>query len=328
MAQKSCAGTDRVLRVGSHGFTITHSKNMKARSVLSPCSIISSSFVFGLVPIREAQAVNLVTNGTFTGATVSGGSAAGYTNGAVTTSAYLGDDNVTLPGWTFSINSQIPSNGQKGFNFLVAFGSQIYTNQAAQNNCTAPYSINPSEPYNCWGVAGLVGSQQILDPVTNSASGFFISADAFFNRGAINTTVSGLTVGNTYTVSFYQATGQQKYVSSPTNFTDWFNVSFGGVTKRAATMSYTVGSEITPWTLQSLDFTATSATQTLSFLAESPNDVPPFALLSNVSVTSTSVPEPETYLGTIILAGFLGKVVKSRLAAKKKADRVTEETHQ
>lgn len=290
---------------------------MNAKSALSIGSIIASSVVFSVMPTQQVQAVNLVTNGTFTGATVNGGSAAGYTNGPVTTSAYLGDDNVTLPGWTFSINSQTPSNGDKGFNFLVAFGSQIHANQANQNNCTPPYASS-----NCWGAAGLVGSQPILDPVTNSASGFFISADAFFNRGAMNTTVTGLNPGDTYTVSFYQATGQQQYVPNPTSFTDWFEVSFGGVTQQSATMSYALNSEITPWTLQSLNFQATSATQVLSFLANSPNDVPPFALLSNVSVvnaSSTAIPEPENYLGTLILAGFLGQVIRSRLA-KKKAD--------
>jgi hypothetical protein len=293
---------------------------MKTKALLSLGSIIVGSIALNLMPVQPAQAVNLVSNGTFTGATVNGGTSPGYTNGAVTTSAYLGDTNVSLPGWSFSINAQNPSNGQQGYNFLVKYGTQGHSNLADQNKCAAPYSTNGSS---CYGVGALTGSVPILDPVTGGTSGWFIAADAFFNHGAINTSVSGLTLGDIYTVSFYQATGQQ--TSQNSNFTDYFDVSFGGTTQQSATMSYTAGSNVTPWTLQSLDFTATSVTQTLSFLAQSPNDVPPFALLSNVSVApkslNTKIPEPETYIGTLIGFGFLGAFVTSRLT-KKKLDEV------
>ena len=286
---------------------------MKTKALFSIGSIIISSIGLNLIPVWQAQAVNLVTNGTFTGATVNGGTNPGYTNGAVTTSAYLGDSNVLLPGWSFSINSQTPNNGQQGFNFLVAYGTQAHNNLAAQDTCTPPFSSGAN--YTCGGTGGLVGSASILDPVTGGTSGYFIAADAFFNHGAINTSVSNLTPGDIYTVSFYQATGQQQY--RPTdNFTDYFDVSFGGTTQQSAPMSYTAGSEVTSWSLQSRDFTATSVTQTLSFLAQSSNDVPPFALLSNVSVVK-KIPEPDTYFATLIGIGCLGAFVKSRLTKKK-----------
>ncbi len=292
---------------------------MNLKAALSIGSMIASSIVISLVPARQAQAVTLATlNGNFVGATVNGGATdPNYINGPVTTSAYLGDPNVALPGWSFPTNSQTPSNGQPGFNFVVAFGTQIYGNGnqlATQDRCAVPTG--------CGNAAGLVsgGATSLLNPVTGTASGFFIAADAFYNRGAINTDITGLTVGNIYTVSFYQATGQQQYQTA-SNFSDWFSVTFGGTTQQSATMNYTAGSSITPWTLQSLDFTATSANQTLSFLADSPNNVPPFALLSNVTVVrkSTLLPEPETYLGTLMCGGFLVAVIRSG-ATKKKLD--------
>ena len=304
---------------------------MKVKSVFSIGTIIASSVIFGLVSARQSQAVTLANfNGTFTGATVSGsgGSSSGpnggpytnggYTNGAVTTSAYLGDSNVTLPDWYFSTNAQNPGNGQKGFNFLVAYGAQVHNNLAAQDKCSAPFSTAGTAPNytDCYGTGGLQGTATLLNPLTGNTSGFFIAADAFFNHGAINTDITGLTAGSIYTVSFYQATGQQ--YGQTAAFTDYFDVSFGGgATQKSTTMSYAgSGAAITPWTLQSLDFTASGPNQTLSFLAQSPNDVPPFALLSNVTVTK-KLPEPEAYLGTLIWGGFLATVMRSRLKKKK-----------
>jgi hypothetical protein len=85
------------------------------------------------------------------------------------------------------------------------------------------------------------------------------------------------------------------------------------------------------WQQDSFAFTATSTNTTtnaqtgavgttLSFLATgTPHGKPPFALLSGVSVVPT--PEPADYIGTLIGMGFVGTLVKSRLAKKKLADK-------
>jgi hypothetical protein len=58
---------------------------------------------------------------------------------------------------------------------------------------------------------------------------------------------------------------------------------------------------VLPWTKQTLTFTADSTSNVLSFLAVgTPNGAPPFSLLSSVSVTPASVPEPFTIIGTIV----------------------------
>ena len=282
------------------------------KHLISIGSIAVSSLALNFIAVGQVRAVNLVQNGGFQNGVISS-SNPGNTNGPVTTSAYL-DSSVTLPGWTFSTNSQNPSNGRKGFNFLVASGSQFKTNLAANNPCNPPFSGT------CGGTAGLFGSngQTVVAP---DGSGWFIAADAFFDRGAINQTLTGLTSGSQYTVSFYQASGQQQGQSL--GFSEFWNVSFGGNTQTATVMTKTGAQPVSGWTQQSLTFTANAATQVLSFLAQANNDVPPFALLSGVSVEavpSTSVPEPESYIGTLVGLGFIATIVKSRLKKQKSAE--------
>ena len=277
------------------------------KTLISIGSIAVSSLALNFIAVGQVQAVNLVQNGGFQNGVISSINPLN-TNGPVTTSAYL-DSSVTLPGWTFSTNAQTPSNGRKGFNFLVASGSQYKTNLAANNPCNPPFSGT------CFGTAGLFGSNNVVAP---DGSGWFIAADAFFDRGAINQTLTGLTQGDRYTVSFYQASGQQQGQS--VGFSEFWNVSFGGVAQTATVMTKTGAQPVSGWTKESLTFTATAPIQVLSFLAQANNDVPPFALLSGVSVDAvpnTAVPEPENYVGTLIGLGFLATLVKSRLAQKK-----------
>jgi hypothetical protein len=57
------------------------------------------------------------------------------------------------------------------------------------------------------------------------------------------------------------------------------------------------------WMYQTFDFTATSASENLSFLAVGgPNGVPPFALLDGV--TMNAVPEGQSM--ALMIAGLLG----------------------
>ncbi len=281
---------------------------MKIKTLLLLGSITVSSIALNFMPVQRAQAANLITNGGFADATYSGGS--------VTSSVYL-DNTVTLPGWTFSTTT-FDNSGRNGYNFLVHSGTQFNQNLSANNPCNPPYSGS------CGGTAGLFGSsgQTVVAP---GGSGWFIAADAHFERGAINQTLNNLTIGQQYVVSFYQASGQQNYLTDPnTSFTEHFDVSFGGITKQSNTMAAAGLQPVSPWSLQSLTFTANASTQVLSFLAQSQNDVPPFALLSDVSVEAVSaqsasveaVPEPETYFGTLIGLSCLGTVIKSRSGQK------------
>ena len=146
-------------------------------------------------------------------------------------------------------------------------------------------------------------------PATSPDGGFFIASDPAFQNGAISQTITGLTVGKQYTVSFDWAGAQQVNFGGPT--TEGWQVSFGGATQSTATLD-NADHGFTGWQKANLTFTADGASDMLSFLATGgPNSgVPPFALLDGVSVTG--VPEPATWAVMLVGFGGLGAAIRSR----------------
>ncbi|ARN80202.1 hypothetical protein [Methylocystis bryophila] len=132
----------------------------------------------------------------------------------------------------------------------------------------------------------------------------FVAMDGVLNVGALTQNISGLTVGNQYTLTFDYAFGQQfGYTGDTTN--QW-NFSLGG--SSASTPNYSVASQgFSGWQTESYTFTATSTSELLSFIAQggpSPGE-PPFALLTDVSLTS-SAPGPGPATGPLAVLGLLG----------------------
>jgi hypothetical protein len=249
---------------------------MKTNTLLSIGSIAVSSIALNFISVEQAQAVNIVQNG-------------GFVPTGLTQSAYLGNGNVTVPNWNFSSN---------GYNFLIPDGSAATTNISALNN----------QPY---GSLSLYSSGQTVN--SPSGSGWFIAADGAFQVGTISQTLTGLTVGQKYIVSFWEAAGQQQNFSGDT--TDRWAVNLGGTFVGAGNTGSFIGGTtnystlinlpsqagITPWIPQSMTFTAGASSQLLSFLAVgTPEGQPPFALLAGVSAAPLTVPEPFTIIGTLI----------------------------
>jgi hypothetical protein len=277
------------------------------KNIFSIGSIAVTSLALNLAPLQQAQAVNLVQNG-------------GFTPTGTSVSAYIGNNNaanqrVSIANWTFSPNIY-DTSGVTGYNYVVPDGTAFATNLEAKGN--APYGSlrlfsNPGQTVN---------SQ--ADASGGAASGWYIAADAFFQRGAIKQTLTGLTPGQQYNVSFSQASAQQVGYTPP--FSEYWQVDFGGSSQNSTAMASPGQQPVSAWQQQSLTFTADGASQVLSFLAQGTNDVPPFALLSGVSVEavpstvgSEPVPEPEDYVGTLVGLGFAATLLKSRLAQKKLA---------
>lgn len=125
-------------------------------------------------------------------------------------------------------------------------------------------------------------------------------------------TLTGLVVGSRYQVFFYQAAAQQSGFDGAT--TDQWQVSLGTDTQYSTLMNNVTHGAV-PWMSQALFFTATAASEALSFMAiGTPAGMPPFALLDGVSVTQT--PEPGTCM--LLGLGLLGipiarKVLKKRV---------------
>ncbi len=149
------------------------------------------------------------------------------------------------------------------------------------------------------GAAGANGSKlQVYGPFPSSSpdGGNFVEADgeAAYDH-AITQTINGLTIGDKYDLTFDQAAGQQINFTGPT--TEQWAVSLGSATQHSSKYSLPQGG-VGAWEAQSLAFTATAASEVLSFLAVgTPNGAPPVAFLDGVSLVD--VPEP----GSLLLMG-------------------------
>ncbi len=150
-------------------------------------------------------------------------------------------------------------------------------------------------------------------PTTSPDGGNFVEADGDPSySGAIYQTVGDLTVGKTYDVKFYQAAGQQYGFTGPT--TEQWQVSLGTDSKLSSLFSLPQGA-VGPWQKQTLSFTASAASEVLTFLAVgTPGGAPPISFLDGVSLTA-SVPEPASW--ALMLAGFgsVGFALRRRAAA-------------
>jgi hypothetical protein len=138
----------------------------------------------------------------------------------------------------------------------------------------------------------------------------------FGTQTQVSQTVTGLTVGKTYALNFDYAFAQQygyngatiQHLTAEMGSDSWtssdFNVANHG---------------FSGWHGESFRFTADSASEVLSFLAYGNVPVPPFSLVSNVSIAA--VPEPATWALMLIGLGSLGSFahVRRRSARRKAA---------
>jgi hypothetical protein len=123
-------------------------------------------------------------------------------------------------------------------------------------------------------------------------------------------TIAGLTAGQTYDLTFWQAADQQSGDRAAT--TEQWAVSLGSDTQDSTLMN-TPGGQFNPWNQQSLAFVATSTSELLNFLAlGTPSGEPPVVLLADVSLTQ--VPEPVTL--TLLGTGLVGLVAVRRRRAR------------
>jgi len=143
----------------------------------------------------------------------------------------------------------------------------------------------------------------------------FDSDPAF--HGTFTQTIAGLTVGGTYTLSFYMGGAQEINAGGPT--TTSITATLGNETFTTPVID-TPSQGFSPWNLYSTTFTYSGGGDVLSFLATGgPGGEPPYALLDGVSLTTTTggTPEPSTWL--MILAGFAGLGLAARLRNRSKA---------
>jgi hypothetical protein len=118
---------------------------------------------------------------------------------------------------------------------------------------------------------------------------------------SISQTISGLSVGSEYVLSFYQGAAQQKGFTTAT--TEQWQVTFGSNSQTSLLMN-NAPEGVVPWNEVTMSFLATSASETLTFLAlGTPAGEPPVVLLADVDMF---LPEPGSL--AMLGAGMLGLV--------------------
>ncbi len=125
------------------------------------------------------------------------------------------------------------------------------------------------------------------------------------NARGITQTVSGLTVGATYQLTFYSMSNHD----DPGGSQDW-QVTFGGDSRTGLVTGPAVN-QTGNWVQSTMSFTASAASEALTFMAQYlPGSVPEMLNLDGVVLTQSSapppvaaVPEPETY--ALIVGGLL-----------------------
>ena len=225
-----------------------------------------------------AQATNLVQNGGF--------------------------ETTTIPG-SYGFGSLDPQGNQAahwsttGYNFIFAPGTADTTGAQGEYGFLSLWGPNNG------------GAASNMLPATSPDGGNFVAADGAYQTESIDQTITGLTANTHYLVSFDWAGAQQSGYTGAT--TEQWTVSLGSQSISTA-VAQNVNHGFTGWMHETFNFTATSGTETLSFLAHgTPNGEPPFSLLDGVSLSA--VPEPASWSLMILGVGALGAVSRRRRIA-------------
>ena len=195
------------------------------------------------------------------------------------------DVDTTVTGWS----------GNGGYNFVFA---------------NANDSTGTASPISLWTGTNGGAVSNTWNGLTASGAGNFAAMDGDYITEPLTQTITGLTVGDQETITFYYAGAQQDGFTGAT--TEGLTVSFGNDSDPLTTLD-NVSHGFTGWQEASVTFTASSTSEVLSFLANgTPNGEPPMTLLDGVSISQSPVPEPGTLtlLGTGILG--LGGMVRRR----------------
>ena len=273
---------------------------------------IACSLLFAVALAQNTAADNLVQDGDFVALTYSGTAPLTTLYGEVGTLS--ANNTLQLTDWSTA-----------GYNFVYAPGTADAGTGAGANPGSpneAPGQFNASNGYGSTYLFGSNNNAASPNIGTYPGGGNFIAADGAYNPGAISQQISGLTIGQAYALTFYWAGAQQYGANYTMATTEKWTVTLGNQSQTTPTVSV-VNKGFSGWMQQTFDYTATSTSETLSFLATgTPTGQPPFSLLGGV--TLNVVPEPSTWMlfFGLGMALTLTGVVRRRLA------RGTDELHE
>jgi hypothetical protein len=192
-------------------------------------------------------------------------------------------------------------------------GTSCYTPGQTLTDWTSPggYSFVFMPPLttaanDSYGTANLALDSAVS--VYNATNPNFLGADGNTGVAAIQQLITGLTPGKAVAVSFSWAGAQQSGFNCTGNSDDictsTWTVDLGSSTAVTTPIASYGTQGFTGWLSATYYFVPTAASEALSFVAGgSPTSgAPPFALLTNISVTT--VPEPGSL--AVIVSGIIG----------------------
>ena len=305
-------------------------------------AVLAAMAAFTIAGSAQAALTEYVVNGNFTDLSLISNGTWGNAGDSVAAGNYQvgglsnqgaqlgGTGGVTPTGWTTS-----------GYNFVFQSNMADNASIGALTNFsggTGPgdrFSLNgPNQPVNA--VAnGFVGESPAGGAFLVMDSNLVDTSDIGNLTLPISQTITGLTIGNMYKVSFYWAAAK-KYGFTGDTF-EGFRVGLGdtviptnsGPNEQfddteanienlpACSFCRDTGFVVNPsegftdWRKVDFYFTATNSTQVLSFLATGgPQGQPPFSLLDGISMTDA--PEPATWAMMLIGFGAVGGALRRR----------------
>ncbi len=199
---------------------------------------------------------------------------------------------------TVTTDPSSPTGGQIGYNTTVADWSTTgYNFIFISPNLGAQDVTGSDGGLALWDTSN-GGNGTLVAP----ASGNIVANDGAYEVAPLTQSVSGLTAGQQYAVSFEYAGAQQTGFTGTT--TESWTVSLGGTNAQTTPVLANANKGFTGWMTDTFNFTATGTTEVLSFLANgTPNGEPPFSLLADV--TMVAVPEPKASAGGMIVFAML-----------------------
>jgi hypothetical protein len=155
------------------------------------------------------------------------------------------------------------------------------------------------------GGQGLYGNGTLKDP-TGGGNVIALDGDSDY-ASSIYQSISGLSIGDRYSVTFMQAAAQQSGTSGAT--TEQWKVTLGSSSQYSTLMNNASGG-VVGWNSQTLNFIATATTETLTFFSvgtPSGAGEPPVVLLADISMTDINEPATFAVLGGSALAVLVAR---------------------
>lgn len=199
-----------------------------------------------------------------------------------------------------------------GFIAAPAFAANLVNNGSFEQNtgngtCATGWTCNYSGNYFGEETVSFWNAQQGGSNLATSPDGGNVLATWYVDAGmTISQTLSGLTAGNTYTLSFDEASADRAGTYYGPGKIGW-QVSVGGTTLGNANVQVPGANSSTAWVVSSYTFVASASSEVLQFLSEStvPVAPEPILLLDGVKVQPQVAPVPEPSTWALTVAGLV-----------------------